>query len=208
MQRNTLAITTLICGLLMLSGCGIPAGVESPLTTQDTVARYASALQVVFDDMLSKDNSESPTGWTRDQSKPVYVSKNSPRRPTDGSRVLSLSDEKKFKGLTSAERRAASEVADDLIAHSGKGEPLSELGSTSGRVKVYEETGAATQPARQDFFARVRASSVFCRATQRWSVRLGEVGLPVEHSFRRGNLHPRAHQWRWKVRLRDFISFV
>ena len=85
MQRNKLAITTLICGLAMLCGCGgpapaTPAAAEPKPTTQEAAARDAAVLQVVFDDMLSKDNSESPREWTRDQSKPVYVSKDAPEQ--------------------------------------------------------------------------------------------------------------------------------
>src|SRR4051794_5103586 len=99
MQWKTLAITKLICVLVLLSGCDTPATpavADRPNTTQEAPASDAVVLRVVFDDMLSKDNSESPAEWTRDQSKPVYVSKNTPKRELEASQVLSLSDEKKL----------------------------------------------------------------------------------------------------------------
>ena len=214
MQRNTLAITTLICGLVMLSGSGEPATsavAERKPTTQEAVARDAAVLQVVFDDMLSKDNSESPTEWTRDQSKPVYVSRNPPERPMEASRVLSLSDEKKLKTLKNAERDAATEAANDLVARAGKGEPLPELESTSGRVKIYEDAGAATQPTRENFLAGERASSVFLPGYSKDGryavVRLGFPWSGRMHSGEATYILARTDGG-WKVLLRDFIYYV
>ena len=70
------------------------------------MAEDAAVLQVVFDDMLCKDNDESPAEWTGDQSKPVYVSKDVPERRLDARQVLSLRDKAKLKALTNAERGA------------------------------------------------------------------------------------------------------
>ncbi len=80
MQRTILIIATLICGLALLCGCR-GAGTSAPanereLTDHDAAARDAAVLQVVFDDMLSKENSEAPAEWNGDQSKHVYMSKN------------------------------------------------------------------------------------------------------------------------------------
>jgi hypothetical protein len=100
MQRNTLAIATLICGLMMLFGCGTPAtratANETKPITQEATTRDAAVLQVVFDDMLSKENRESPTEW-RDKSKPLYVSKHTSKGRMDAAQLLSPSDERSGK---------------------------------------------------------------------------------------------------------------
>jgi hypothetical protein len=214
MRQTTLTIATLICGLVMLSSCGTPAtpgAPESQPATQEAVARDAAVLQVVFDDMLSKDNSESPTEWTRDQSKPVYVSKNAPERRLDASQVLSLSQEKKLKALTAAQRSAATEAADELVARAGEGDPLPELRSTSGRVKIYEDAGAATQPTRENPFGGERASIVFLPGYSKDSryavVRLGFPWSGRMHSGEATYILERTAGG-WQVLLRDFIYYV
>ena len=214
MQRNTLSITTLIWAMVTLAGCGtsaMSAAAEPKAATQEAIAGDAAVLQVVFDDMLSKDNSESPAEWTRDQSKPVYVSKNAPERRMDARQVLSLSDKKKLKTLTNAQLGAAAEAADDLVARASKGDRLPELRSTSGRVKIYEDAGAATQPTRENFFQGERASRVFLPGYSKDGryavVRLGFPWSGRMHSGEATYLLERTDGG-WKVLLRDFIYYV
>jgi hypothetical protein len=215
MQLNTLAITIQIFGLLMLSGCSTPAtpgAADEPMpTTRDGAGTDAAVLQVVFDDMLSKDNSESPREWTRHQSKPLYVSKDARERRIDASQVLSLSDEKKLKALTAAQRRAVAEAAGDLVARVEKADPLSELRSTSGRVRIYEDAGVATQPTRDKPFGGERASSVFPPGYSRDSryavVRLGFPWSGRRHSGEATYILERTDGG-WKVLLRDFIYYL
>lgn len=215
MQRNTLHTVILMCGLVMLCGCDTPATTavwdKAKPTTQDAATTDSAVLQVVFDDMLSKDNGESPTEWTRDQSKVVYVSKNPPDQRIDTSRVLSLSDEKKLGALTNPERGAATEAAHDLVARAGKRVPLPELRSTSGRVKIYEDAGAATQPTRENFLAGERASSVFLPGYSKDGryavVRLGFPWSGRMHSGEATYILERTDRG-WKVLLRGFIYYV
>ena len=214
MQRNPLVIATLICGLVVLSGCGAPAtsaaaGLKP--TTQEAVARDAAVLQAVFDDMLSKDNSESPTEWTRDQSKSVFVSNEPPKRRVEASQVLSLSDEEKLKALTAAQRIAATEAADDLVARIDNGDRPPEPKSTSGRVKIYEGAGAATQPTRENPFGGERATRVFLPGYSkdgRYAViRLGFPWSGRMHSGEATYILERTDGG-WKVLLRDFIYYL
>jgi hypothetical protein len=215
MRRKTLAITTLICGLVMLSGCGTPATTgatdEPKPTTQEAAARDAAVLQVVFDDMLSKDNSESPTEWTGDQSKPVYVSRNTPKRRLDTSQVLSRGDEKKWKALTKAQSGAAAEAAADLVARADKGDSLPELVSTSGRLKIHEDAGAATRPTPENSFGGGRAVNVFPPGYSRDGryalVRLGFPWSGRMHSGEATYIFERTDRG-WMVLLRDFIYYV
>jgi hypothetical protein len=168
-------------------------------------------LQVVFDDMLSKDNTESPMEWNRDQSKPVYVSKTPRDRRTDAKHVLSRNDEKKWDALTKAQLQAATEAANDLVARVDKRDSLPELRSTSGRVKIYEDAGPATRPTREDPFGGERASSVYLPGYSKdgryavvnlafpWSGRMhsGEVTYILERT-----------DGGWKVLLREFHYYV
>jgi hypothetical protein len=215
MQRKTLAISTLVCGLVMLCGCGTPAtpaaADEPKPTTQEAAARDATVLQAVFDDMSSRDNSESPAEWTRDQAKPIYVSKNTPKRRPDARQVLLRNDQKKWKALTNAQLRAAAEAANELVARADKGDPLPELKSTSGRLKIYEDAGAATRPAPENPFGGERASSVFLPGYSndgRYAlVRLGFPWSGRMHSGEATYLLERTGGG-WKVLLRDFIYYV
>ena len=214
MQRTTLIIATLICGLALLSGCRAP-GTSAPanerkLSDYDAV-RDAAVLQVVFDDMLSKENSESPAEWNGDQSKRVYVSKNPRGGRVDARQILPRHDEEKWKALTGAEQKAAMEAADDLVARVSKGGSLPELRSTSGRVNIYEDAGAATQPTREDPYGGDRPSCVFRPGYSRdgryaavnlafpWSGRMhsGEVTYILERS-----------DGGWKVLFRSFTYYV
>jgi hypothetical protein len=203
----------LICGLVLLSGYAGPAtsgAANEAKVSDDAAASDAAVLQVVFDDMLSKDNDESPAEWHGDQSKPVYVSKNTPKRRLDASQVLSRSDEKKWKALTKAELRAATEAANDLVARVGKGDSLPELRSTSGRLKISEDAGAATQPTAENPFGE-RASSVFLpgysNGGQYALVRLGFPWSGPMHSGEATYILKRTDRG-WKVLLRDFIYYV
>jgi hypothetical protein len=87
---------------------------ETAISFRDAAVRDTAVLQAVFDDMLSKDNSESPVEWHGDQSQPVYVSKSAPKRRPVASELLSRNDEQKWKALTNAQLGAAAEAADDL----------------------------------------------------------------------------------------------
>jgi hypothetical protein len=215
MQRKTLAIATLICELALLSGCRTPAtsalADEPKSTDPDAAARDAAVLQAVFDDMLSQDNSEAPAEWNREQSEPVYVSKNTSDGRPNASDILSRIDEKKWKPLTNAPLGAVTEAANDLVARADKGASLPELRSASGRLKIYEEAGAATQPTPENSFGGARASSVFLPGYSKdgryavvnlefpWSGRMhsGEVTYILERTNRG-----------WKVLLRDFTYYV
>src|SRR3954462_2447936 len=120
MRRTTLIIATLICGLALLCGCR-GAGTSAPanereLSDHDAAARDAAVLQVVFDDMLSKENSESPSEWNGDQSKHVYVSKNPCGGRVDARQILPRKDEEKWKALTAVQQKAAKEAADEVVA--------------------------------------------------------------------------------------------
>lgn len=99
MHRKIPAITILICGLVLLSGCRTPTTLPpaaEPASTHPSAAMTdAAVLQVVFDDMLSKDNAESPVEWHGDPVAPVYVSKNPRRWPTNASEIFSHRDESK-----------------------------------------------------------------------------------------------------------------
>jgi hypothetical protein len=212
MQMYTPTIATLLCGVLMLSGCDAhttPAAAEYPPATQPSQADDAAALQVVFDDMLSTDNGNSPSEWRRDQSEPVYFSKHAPERRLDASEVLSLSEDKKLKALTAGQRTAAADAADDLIARVDKKDTLPQLRSTSGRVKIYEDAGATTQAARENPFECNRVSSVFLPGFSKdgryavvrlgfpWSIHSGEATYILERT-----------NAGWKVLLRDFIYYL
>jgi hypothetical protein len=215
MHRKPLAIATLICGLALLSGCRgpatLPPAAEPASTRPSAAARDAAVLQVVFDDMLSKDNDESPMEWHGHQSAPVYVSKNSRRGPADASEIFSHRDEAKWKALTKAQQTAAAEAAADLVARVAKGDPLPELRSTSGRLKIYEDAGPATQPTRENFLEGERASAVYVPGYSkdgRYAVM--NLGFPWSgrmHSGLATYILERTDRG-WKVLLRNFIYYV
>jgi hypothetical protein len=139
----------------------------------------------------------------------VYVSKDSRDWRPKASQILSHHDEKKWTALTQAQLAAASEAADDLIARVDNKDPLPEFRSTSSRLKIYEDAGAATQPTRENPYRRERASSVLPPGYSKdgryaivhlvfpWSIHSGEVTYILERTDRG-----------WKVLLRDFIYYV
>jgi hypothetical protein len=130
-------------------------------------------------------------GWTRAKSSPSVT--------------------KKLKALTAAQRRAATEAADDLVARADKGDSLPALRSTSGRVKIYEDAGAATQPAPGNPFGGERASSVFLPGYSKDGryavVRLGFPWSGPMHSGEAMYILERTDGG-WKVLLRDFIYYL
>lgn len=210
MHRKIPAITILICGLVLLSGCRTPTTLPpaaEPASTHPSAAMTdAAVLQVVFDDMLSKDNAESPLEWHGDPSAPVYVSKNPRRWPTNASEIFSHRDESKWRALTKAQQTAATEAADDLVARMVSSDQLPELRSTSGRLKIFEDAGPATQPTRENFFEGGRAAAVYVPGYSEdgryavvnlgfpWSGRMhsGQATYILEHTDRG-----------WKVLLRN-----
>jgi hypothetical protein len=201
------AVATL---LLLRSQLDLTIAAEPKPATQESAARDAGVLQTVFDDMLSKDNSESPVEWHGDQSEPVYVSRSLREwRPT-ADRILQLSDEKKWNALTKHQIGSATEAADDLVARVAKRDPLPDLKSTSGRVKVYEDAGAATQPTREKLFPP-RASHVLVPGYSK-DRRFAVVHLSFPWS---GMMHSGVATYilertdgGWNVVLRDFIYYV
>jgi hypothetical protein len=214
MRRKTLAMVMLICGLSLLSGCRRPATLtpmDESESSPNASTRDAAVLQVVFDDMLSKDNDESPAEWHEDQSRPVYVSKNPRNGRSNARQILSHGDEKKWKALTKAQQETATEAADELVARVDKGDSLPALKSTSGRLAIYEDAGPATQPTRENPLGGERASGVFAPGYSKdgrcavvnlafpWSGRMhsGEVTYVLERTDRG-----------WKVLLRNFIYYV
>jgi hypothetical protein len=215
MRRKALLISTLLCGVALVCGCRAPEALAPAdgrnATAHDAVAGDAAVLQIVFDDMLSKDNDESPVEWHGDQSKPVYVSKNVCGGRLDASQIIRRHDEKKWEALTDAQLTAATEAANNMLARVDNGALLPDLKSTSGRLKIYEDAGAATQPTRENPFDGERASCVllpgYCKDGRYaivhlafpWSGRMhsGEVTYILERTDRG-----------WKVLLRDFIYYV
>jgi hypothetical protein len=217
LRRKSRVIATLVCGLAFLSGCrapatSAPADEPESIHTDAAPVGDAAVLQVVFDDMSNKDNSESPVEWRGDPSKPVYVSKNPcARRRLDAAEILSRNEDKKWKTLTAAQQQAATEAADDLIARADKGHLLPELKSASGRVKVYEDAGAATQPTRKNPFRRERPSCVFPPGYSkdgRYAVVF--LGFPWSGEMHSGDVTyvlERTDRG-WKVLLRDFTYYL
>jgi hypothetical protein len=210
MALRAKTVFPLACAMLVASLAAVVAAGDSGSPDQSGPRRDSVVLRTVFDDMLSKDDSESPPEWHGDQSKPVYVSKNAPRQVPTVREILSHNDKKKWKALTDAQLQAASEGACDLVARAGKGESLPELGSTSGRVKIWEDAGAATQPsATQPTRFWERASDVYLPGYSKdgryavvnlefpWSIHSGVVTYILERT-----------DDGWKVVLRDFIYFV
>ncbi|MFT3789225.1 MAG: hypothetical protein QM770_24110 [Tepidisphaeraceae bacterium] len=179
-----------------------------PVTTVPTQGDDAAVLRVVFDDMLRADNGRAPREWTRDLSKPVYVSREAERRRLSVNDVLSRHDTRKWDALSDTERAAASEAADDVIARLERADRLPAFRSTSGRIKVYEEAGAATQPTATQPFAE-RGSSVAPPGYSKdrryavvhlafpWSMHSGEVTYILERK-----------DDGWVVVLSDFIYYV
>lgn len=211
MRQTLLTGAALLCGLTLLFGCrtDVPARPEEQLepATRDTATNDALVLQVVFDDMLSADNDESPGEWNRNQSKPVYIA-TSFHPQLKVSDVLAERDKKKWKSLTKSQSSAAIEAAEDLIVRVEKEEPLPELRSTSGRIQSAGRAGPATQRTREDPFPE-RSSAVCLPGYSRngryavvhlwfpWSIHSGEATYILERTDRG-----------WKVLLREFTYYV
>ena len=197
--------------MLLVGGLGLLCGEGNLVAADDGAAVHSDAavLQAVFDDMLSKENKEAPAEWTADQARAVYVSKQVPERRSRVDEILQRSDKKKWEALTSAEVSAAKEAAEDLVARAVTGEKLPELRSASGRVKIFEEAGAATQPKSALPMSGERASRVYLpgyttdgryavvRLGFPWSMHSGEVTYVLERT-----------EGGWRVVLRDFVYYV
>ena len=109
------------------------------------------------------------------------------------------------------ELRAATEAANDLVARVDNGDSLPELRSRSGRLKIYEDAGAATQPTAENPFGGERASSFFLPGYSKDGryalVRLGFPWSGRMHSGVAMYVLERTDQG-WQVLLRDFIYYV
>jgi hypothetical protein len=96
-----------------------------------------------------------------------------------------------------------------LVARVENGDSLPDLKSTSGRLKIYENAGAATQPSYP--FEGERASSVFppgySKNGQYALVRLGFPWSGRMHSGEATYILERTDRG-WKVLLRDFILYL
>lgn len=178
------------------------------LSADEAANRDAAVLQVVFDDLLSTDNEESPFKSHSVSSEPVYVSRHAPRWPPRTGDILHPIDKKKWDALTAAQLEAATQAADDLVQRFGMQASLPEFRSASGRLKVYEDAGATTQRTRENPFPD-RGSDVYVPGYSKdgryavvrlgfpWSIHSGDATYIVERT-----------EHGWKVLLRDFVYYL